>query len=470
MDGLDRELIGAAHPADHAYLRREGRTGFLVRERGTGRVHGYVYGSGAGRLGPVAALDPALHPALLGVAVRETPMPGTVAMWVPGTADRAMRALLEAGLRLRRLPGPDLLVAPGPPVRALRPDLARAGLSTHATRRLAGDAAGGVFARGPGSVDHRRRARAPLAASARRSRSRRSTGRIGLPMLASGERGSLDCALGRSRHRDPHTSERMTATQGPTPSASPTPPSLIERLTGRARPVETDHAVVVLHDVTKRYPNGKEALKDVDLVVPEGDFVFLVGPSGAGKSTLMKLLIRDELATHGDVVIDGYDLARIKRRQVPRIRRKIGTVFQDFKLLPRKSVWENVAFALEVTGTPRRQIRPAVDRVLALVGLTDAADQIPTQLSGGEQQRTAIARALVHDPRIIIADEPTGNLDPVISWEIIQLLLRINELGVTILMATHQAEVVTALRKRVVALEDGRIIRDETGATYHRED
>jgi cell division transport system ATP-binding protein len=265
----------------------------------------------------------------------------------------------------------------------------------------------------------------------------------------------------------------MTVTEGPTLTQAPPPerqPTLIDRLTGRVRPPQTDHAVVVLHDVTKRYPNGREALKDVDLVVPEGDFVFLVGPSGAGKSTLMKLLIRDELATRGDVVIDGYDLARIKRRQVPRIRRKIGTVFQDFKLLPRKSVWENVAFALEVTGTPRRQIRPAVDRVVALVGLSGQADQIPTQLSGGEQQRTAIARALVHDPRIIIADEPTGNLDPVISWEIIQLLLRINELGVTILMATHQAEVVTALRKRVVALEDGRIIRDETGAAYHRED
>jgi cell division transport system ATP-binding protein len=260
-------------------------------------------------------------------------------------------------------------------------------------------------------------------------------------------------------------------TPAPTPDAAPPEgPSLFERLTGRGRPVRTDHAVVVLHDVTKRYPNGKEALKDVDLVVPEGDFVFLVGPSGAGKSTLMKLLIRDELATRGDVVIDGYDLARIRRRQVPRIRRKIGIVFQDFKLLPRKNVRENVAFALEVTGTPRREIRPAVDRVLALVGLTGQVDQYPAQLSGGEQQRTAIARALVHDPRIIIADEPTGNLDPVISWEIIQLLLRINELGVTVLMATHNAEVVTALRKRVVALEDGRVIRDETGAAYHRED
>jgi cell division transport system ATP-binding protein len=252
---------------------------------------------------------------------------------------------------------------------------------------------------------------------------------------------------------------------------SPGPsPSLLDRLTGRGWPVRTDQNVVVLHDVTMRYPNGKEALRDVDLVVPEGDFVFLVGPSGAGKSTLMKLLIRDELATRGDVLVDGHDLARIPRRMVPRVRRKIGIVFQDFKLLPRKTVWENVAFALEVTGSPRRNVKPSVDRVLALVGLTAQADQIPTQLSGGEQQRTAIARALVHDPRLIIADEPTGNLDPVISWEIIQLLLRINELGVTILMGTHDAEVVTALRKRVVALEDGRVIRDETSAAYHRED
>jgi cell division transport system ATP-binding protein len=248
-------------------------------------------------------------------------------------------------------------------------------------------------------------------------------------------------------------------------------PSLLGRLIGRTRPDSgTDRPLVVLHDVTKRYPNGKEALRDVDLVIPEGDFVFLVGPSGAGKSTIIRLLIRDELATRGVVVVDGNDLARIKRRQVPRVRRKIGIVFQDFKLLPTKTVWENVAFALEVTGTPRGRIRPAVDRVLALVGLTAQAAQLPAQLSGGEQQRTAIARALVHDPRIIIADEPTGNLDPVISWEIIQLLLRINELGVTILMATHNAEVVTALRKRVVALEDGRVTRDETGAGYHRED
>ncbi len=247
--------------------------------------------------------------------------------------------------------------------------------------------------------------------------------------------------------------------------------SFRNRLFGAPREHATaDRAVLVLHDVTKTYPNGKEALRDVDLVIPEGDFVFLVGPSGAGKSTLLKLLFRDEIATHGDVILDGQDLARISRRQVPKVRRKIGIVFQDFKLLPRKSVWENVAFALEVTGTPRRRIRPAVDRVLALVGLTAQSAQMPGQLSGGEQQRTAIARALVHDPRLIIADEPTGNLDPLISWEILQLLLRINELGVTVLMATHNADVVTALRKRVVALEEGRIIRDEVGGAYHRTD
>jgi cell division transport system ATP-binding protein len=254
-------------------------------------------------------------------------------------------------------------------------------------------------------------------------------------------------------------------------SAPPEARSLRQRLSGR-RGLRPDHdrAVLVMHDVTMEYPNGKLALRDVDLVIPEGDFVFLVGPSGAGKSTLMKLLIRDEVATRGQVILDGQDLARLSRRNVPKVRRKIGTIFQDFKLLPRKNVWENVAFALEVTGTPGRRVRPAVDRVLALVGLTGQAKQVPSQLSGGEQQRTAIARALVHDPRIIIADEPTGNLDPLISWEILQLLLRINELGVTVLMATHNAEVVTALRRRVVALEEGRIIRDEVGGAYHRED
>jgi cell division transport system ATP-binding protein len=228
--------------------------------------------------------------------------------------------------------------------------------------------------------------------------------------------------------------------------------------------------VLAMQGVTKSYPNGRVALRGVDLMIPEGDFVFLVGPSGAGKSTVIKLLIREELPTKGLVLLDGRDLGRLKRRDVPKVRRRIGVVFQDFKLLPNKTVRDNVGFALEVTGTPRRQIVPAVDRVLRVVGLTGQADQLPGQLSGGEQQRTAIARALVHNPRLFIADEPTGNLDPVISWEIIQLLLRINELGVTVLMATHNADVVTAVRRRVVALENGRIVRDELGAAYHRED
>ena len=231
---------------------------------------------------------------------------------------------------------------------------------------------------------------------------------------------------------------------------------------------EARRASLALHQASKVYPNGRRALDEIDLVVPEGDFVFLVGPSGAGKSTLIKLLIREELPTSGSVFVAGQDVARMPRRRVPKLRRQIGIVFQDYKLLPAKTVRENVAFALEVTGTPRRQIRPRVERALALVGLTGQAAQRPSQLSGGEQQRTSIARAMVHDPRVIIADEPTGNLDPLISWEIIQLLLRINELGTTVLMATHNADVVTALRRRVVALEEGRIVRDEVGG-YHRE-
>jgi cell division transport system ATP-binding protein len=174
------------------------------------------------------------------------------------------------------------------------------------------------------------------------------------------------------------------------------------------------------------------------------------------------------VATKGRVYLAGRDLARISRPQVHRIRRRIGVVFQDFRLLPNKTVRENVAFALEVTGAPLGEIRHRVPRLLALVGLDAQSEQLPTQLSGGEQQRAAIARALVHDPAILIADEPTGNLDPVTGWEIVQLLLEINALGTTLVMATHNQEIVTALRRRVVALEDGKIVRDELGAAYRR--
>ena len=224
-----------------------------------------------------------------------------------------------------------------------------------------------------------------------------------------------------------------------------------------------------MRDVGMTYPNGKVALSDVNVSIPAGDFVFLVGPSGAGKSTFIRLLIREQVATTGRVTVAGRDLARLRRGQVPQLRRRIGIVFQDFRLLPNKTVFENVAFALEVTGASRGTIRQAVPRLLNLVGLQEHDHHLPTQLSGGEQQRVAIARAMVHDPMLLIADEPTGNLDPVTSWEIIQLLIHINSLGTTVMMATHNQEIVNAMRRRVLALENGRLVRDESGAAYERQ-
>jgi cell division transport system ATP-binding protein len=227
--------------------------------------------------------------------------------------------------------------------------------------------------------------------------------------------------------------------------------------------------VISMVDVGMTYPNGKVALLDVNVSIAAGEFVFLVGPSGAGKSTFIRLLIREQLATAGRVVVAGRDLARMRRSQVPELRRRIGIVFQDFRLLPAKTVFENVAFALEVTGANRPEIRRRVPQLLSLVGLHEHDDHLPTQLSGGEQQRAAIARALVHDPAMLIADEPTGNLDPVTSWEIIQLLIQINSMGTTVLMATHNQEIVNAMRRRVLALEQGILVRDEWGAAYERE-
>ena len=232
---------------------------------------------------------------------------------------------------------------------------------------------------------------------------------------------------------------------------------------------EGDGPVISMIDVGMTYPNGKMALIDLNVSIPSGDFVFLVGPSGAGKSTFIRLLIREQLATAGRVIVAGRDLARMRRSQVPALRRRIGIVFQDFRLLPAKTVFENVAFALEVTGTSRAEIRRRVPQLLSLVGLHEHDDHLPTQLSGGEQQRAAIARALVHDPSMLIADEPTGNLDPVTSWEIIQLLIQINAMGTTVLMATHNQEIVNAMRRRVLALEQGTLVRDESGAAYERE-
>jgi len=224
--------------------------------------------------------------------------------------------------------------------------------------------------------------------------------------------------------------------------------------------------VIVLHQVSKIYPNGVQALTDVSLEIPDRDFVFLVGPSGAGKSTFIKLLIRDELPTSGRVFVNGQDVARLRRSEVSHLRRKVSVIFQDYKLLPNKTVFENVAFALEVAGHDRRSIERLVPPTLELVGLRDHADRFPYQLSGGEQQRVAIARAIVHKPSILIADEPTGNLDPATAFETIRLLVKINALGTTMLIATHNRELVDIMRRRVIELEKGRIVRDEVNAGY----
>jgi cell division transport system ATP-binding protein len=228
--------------------------------------------------------------------------------------------------------------------------------------------------------------------------------------------------------------------------------------------------VIRFENVTKVYARGaRPALDAVDLEVERGEFVFLVGASGSGKSTFLRLVMREERPTAGTVFVAGRDLSTLSTWKVPHLRRQIGAVFQDFRLLPNKTVFENVAFALEVTGSSRTDIRRRVPQLLNLVGLHEHDEHLPTQLSGGEQQRVAIARALVHDPAMLIADEPTGNLDPVTSWEIIQLLIQINGLGTTVLMATHNQEIVNAMRRRVLALEHGMLVRDESGAAYERE-
>ncbi len=227
--------------------------------------------------------------------------------------------------------------------------------------------------------------------------------------------------------------------------------------------------MIRFYGVTKIYPNGVKALDNVNLHIRKGEFLFLVGPSGAGKTTLTRLIFREELPTRGQVLFNGKNVARLRSREVPYLRRKIGMVFQDFRLLPQKTVFENVAFALEVTGASSREIKRRVPEVLKLVGLEGKAGVLPAQLSGGEQQRVGIARAIVNNPVLLIADEPTGNLDPETSWELMELFQKINNNGTTILMVTHARDIVDAMKKRVVALESGRIVRDEEGGGYRNE-
>ena len=224
--------------------------------------------------------------------------------------------------------------------------------------------------------------------------------------------------------------------------------------------------MILFDRVTKVYPNGSVALSGLNLHIQPKEFVNIVGSSGAGKSTLIKLLTREEVQTSGKIIVGGVDYDTVPPGNVPHLRRRIGVVFQDFKLLPNRNVFENVAFALEVAGVRTREIKRAVPKVLQLVGLAGKEENFPHEISGGERQRVAIARALIRQPKILIADEPTGNLDPKHAWEIIELLLKINRFGTTVLLTTHNKEIVNALKKRVITINRGRIVRDEEQGRY----
>lgn len=226
--------------------------------------------------------------------------------------------------------------------------------------------------------------------------------------------------------------------------------------------------MICLDGVSVEYGNGVRALTDVNLSIAKGDFAFVVGSTGSGKSTLLRLLYREMPPSQGIVTVDGVDVTALKPCEVPFLRRKLGIVFQDFKLLPQKNLWENLAFALRVIGAQPKEIRRRIGDSLAMVGLTHRCDSFPHQMSGGEQQRAAIARALVNHPTVLIADEPTGNLDPDTSWEIMQLLEQINVRGATVLCATHDSQIVDRMKKRVVQLEAGFIVRDQHKGTYQQ--
>ncbi len=219
-------------------------------------------------------------------------------------------------------------------------------------------------------------------------------------------------------------------------------------------------------NIAKEYRNGVIALYDINIEILKGEFVFLVGSSGAGKSTLIKLILKEEGITRGQLILDNMDITRVSNRRIPYIRRKVGVVFQDFRLLPNKTVYENVAFAMEIVGARPREIRRRVPTILSMVNLSKKASSFPDQLSGGEQQRVSIARAIVNNPPVLIADEPTGNLDPDTAAEIMRVLMDINNRGTTVIMATHAKEIVNTMKKRVIALENGRMIRDEEKGGY----
>jgi cell division transport system ATP-binding protein len=227
--------------------------------------------------------------------------------------------------------------------------------------------------------------------------------------------------------------------------------------------------VVEYRSVSKKYPNGTLALSNINLTINKGEFAFFVGPSGSGKSTLLKLILKEEDPTEGEVFVNGYELSKMSRKEIPLLRRSLGVVFQDFRLLPNKTVYENVEFAMQITEALPKEIRRQVPMALALVGLSKKAKAYPNQLSGGEQQRVALARALVNNPALLIADEPTGNLDPETSWEIMKLLAEVNYRGTTVIVATHEKSIVDAMKKRVIAIDRGVIVRDQEKGQYEDE-
>ncbi|TYR80108.1 cell division ATP-binding protein FtsE [Priestia megaterium] len=224
--------------------------------------------------------------------------------------------------------------------------------------------------------------------------------------------------------------------------------------------------MIEMQNVYKTYPNGVKAINGISIKINQGEFAYIVGPSGAGKSTFIKMMYREEKPSTGDIIVNGANVAKIKNSKVPIFRRQIGVVFQDFKLLPKLTVYENVAFALEVIEQHPDEIKKRVMEVLDLVKLKGKMRSFPDELSGGEQQRVSIARSIVNNPKVVIADEPTGNLDPETSWEIMDIFEEINKRGTTILMATHNREIVNSIRKRVIAIENGKVVRDEVRGDY----
>ncbi len=274
---------------------------------------------------------------------------------------------------------------------------------------------------------------------------------------------------GNARLRGPNppmsdeTEVQQAVVAVPTPTLEPAPaPRPRSHADGAAGAL----AMIILDGVTKTYEPSIVGLDDVSVQIDKGEFVFLVGPSGSGKSTFIKLLLKEIEPSSGNLIVGGKSLPKLKRSKVPTLRRNIGCVFQDFKLLPNRSVYQNVAYALQVQGKSRTEIRKKVPDIIGLVGLADKSDRFPHELSGGEQQRVSVARAFVNHPPLLIADEPTGNLDPDTSVGIMQLLYRINRAGTTVVMATHDREMVDKMRRRVIQLEDGKVVRDDRRGGY----